>query len=89
MKDIYSGKDNLPLIIAEIGINHNGSVDVAKKLIDMAKECQADAIKFQKRTIDVVYSPEVLNSPRNSPWGNTQRAQIGRASCRERVYVLV
>lgn len=75
MKDIYSGKDNLPLIIAEIGINHNGSVDVAKKLIDMAKECQADAIKFQKRTIDVVYSPEVLNSPRNSPWGNTQRAQ--------------
>ena len=60
MKDLYSAKDNLPFIIAEIGINHNGSVEIAKKLIDMAKECRADAVKFQKRTIDVVYSPEVL-----------------------------
>ena len=61
--------------VAEIGINHNGSVDLAKKLIDMAKETGCDAVKFQKRSIDIVYSPEVLNQPRESPWGTTQRAQ--------------
>jgi N-acetylneuraminate synthase len=62
-------------IIAEIGINHNGSLDLAKQLIDMAKDCGADAVKFQKRTIDLVYSKEFLESPRESPWGTTQRAQ--------------
>ena len=62
-------------VIAEIGINHNGSVDVAKKLIDMAKAAGCDAVKFQKRTIEVVYSKETLDSPRESPWGTTQRAQ--------------
>ncbi len=62
-------------IIAEIGINHNGDVEIAKRLIDVAKDCGADAVKFQKRTIDLVYSKEMLNSPRESPWGNTQRAQ--------------
>ena len=62
-------------IIAEIGINHNGSLDIAKQLIDAAKDCGADAVKFQKRTIDLVYSKELLDSPRESPWGTTQRAQ--------------
>jgi N-acetylneuraminate synthase len=63
------------LVIAEIGINHNGSVDIAKKLIDMAKAAGCDAVKFQKRTIELVYSKELLDSLRESPWGTTQRAQ--------------
>ena len=62
-------------IIAEIGINHNGDVEIAKQLIDVAKIAGADAVKFQKRTIDLVYSKEMLNSPRKSPWGTTQREQ--------------
>jgi len=62
-------------IIAEIGINHNGDMCIAKKLIDMAKNAGCDAVKFQKRTIDVVYSPEVLGQYRESPWGTTQRQQ--------------
>lgn len=68
-------KQNIPFIIAEIGINHNGDIGIAKQLIDMAKNCGCDAVKFQKRTIDVVYSKEFLDSPRESPWGTTQRAQ--------------
>ena len=62
-------------IIAEIGINHNGDLDVAKKLIKGAKDAGADAVKFQKRTIDLVYTQEVLGAPRESPWGKTQREQ--------------
>ena len=62
-------------IIAEIGINHNGSLDIAKQLIDAAKEAGADAVKFQKRTTSLVYTKELLDSPRESPWGKTQRAQ--------------
>lgn len=62
-------------IIAEIGINHNGDVELARQLIDVAKSAGADAVKFQKRTIDLVYSRELLDSPRESPWGMTQRAQ--------------
>lgn len=62
-------------IIAEIGINHNGDVEIAKKLIDVAKNAGADAVKFQKRTIDLVYSREMLDEHRESPWGTTQRAQ--------------
>jgi len=62
-------------IIAEIGINHNGDVEIAKRLIDVAKDTGADAVKFQKRTIDLVYTKEMLDSPRQSPWGTTQRAQ--------------
>ncbi len=62
-------------IIAEIGINHNGDIGIAKKLIDVAKECEADAIKFQKRTIEKVYTKEFLDSPRESPWGTTQKEQ--------------
>lgn len=62
-------------IIAEIGINHNGDLEIAKRLIDLAAEAGCDAVKFQKRTIDKVYSQEMLDSPRESPWGHTQRAQ--------------
>ncbi len=62
-------------IIAEIGINHNGDIHIAKQLIDAAKDAGADAVKFQKRTIDLVYTKELLDSPRKSPWGTTQRAQ--------------
>ena len=64
-----------PFLIGEIGINHNGDINLVKKLIDNAKKANFDAVKFQKRTIDVVYTEEFLNSYRESPWGNTQRAQ--------------
>jgi len=62
-------------IIAEIGINHNGSLDIAKQLIDLAKDSGCDAVKFQKRTINVVYPEAVLNTSRESPWGTTTRQQ--------------
>jgi len=62
-------------IIAEIGINHNGDVGIAKKLIDVVKNAGADAVKFQKRTINQVYSKRYLDSPRESPWGLMQRGQ--------------
>jgi len=62
-------------VTAEIGINHNGDIDIAKKLIDAAVLAGCDAVKFQKRTIEKVYSKEVLDSPRESPWGTTQRDQ--------------
>lgn len=62
-------------IIAEIGINHNGDVEIAKQLIDVARDAGADAVKFQKRTIDLVYTKELLDSLRESPWGTTQREQ--------------
>ena len=61
--------------IAEIGINHNGEIGIVKDLIDVAKDAGADAVKFQKRTIDLVYSKKMLDSPRESPWGKTQREQ--------------
>ena len=62
-------------IIAEIGINHNGDIALAKKLIDAAQWAGADAVKFQKRTVDTVYSKEELDKPRESPWGTTNREQ--------------
>ena len=62
-------------VIGEIGINHNGDLGIAKQLIDMAKRCGCDAVKFQKRTLDIVYTQELLDSPRESPWGTTQRQQ--------------
>ena len=62
-------------IVAEIGINHNGDIKIAKKLIDLAVSAGCDAVKFQKRTVDKVYSKEVLDGPRESPWGTTQREQ--------------
>jgi len=62
-------------LIAEIGINHNGSLELAKKMIQAASDAGFDAVKFQKRTIDKVYSAQFLDSFRESPWGNTQREQ--------------
>jgi N-acetylneuraminate synthase len=64
-----------PYLIAEIGINHNGSLDITKKLIDAAKASFFDAVKFQKRTIDIVYDKKTLDTPRESPWGKTTREQ--------------
>ena len=62
-------------ITAEIGINHNGDMDKAKKLIKVASNAGCDAVKFQKRTIEDVYSPDELDVPRESPFGNTNREQ--------------
>ena len=60
-------------ITAEIGINHNGDVEIVKELIKFAKLYGCDAVKFQKRTVEQAYSKEILDSPRDSPWGNTTR----------------
>jgi N-acetylneuraminate synthase len=73
-------------IIAEIGINHNGDMELVKKLIDMAKDTGCDAVKFQKRTIDVVYTKDLLESARDSPWGKTQRAQKEGLELKEKDY---
>jgi N-acetylneuraminate synthase len=62
-------------IVGEIGINHNGDMGICKKLIDGAIDAGCDAVKFQKRDIDLVYTQELLNLPRESPWGSTQREQ--------------
>lgn len=64
-----------PFLIAEIGINHNGDVNIAKQLIKNAKDCGFDSVKFQKRTIDIVYDKKTLDTPRESPWGKTTREQ--------------
>jgi len=76
MTNVLIGKkkvgDGQPcFIIAEIGINHNGDIDITKRLIDLAKLSGCDAVKFQKRTIDVVYSAEELAKPRENPFGET------------------
>ena len=65
------GENQPQYFIAEIGINHNGSLDQAKQLIDAAVECGCDAVKFQKRTVDVVFTSEELARPRENPFGNT------------------
>jgi len=62
-------------IIAEIGINHNGSLKIAKKLIRSAKKIGCDAVKFQKREIEEVYTREELDKPRESPFGTLNRHQ--------------
>ena len=67
LSDIY--------IIAEAGINHNGDIDIAKKLISSAASIGCDAVKFQKRNIEKVYTQEFLAESRKSPWGETQRDQ--------------
>jgi N-acetylneuraminate synthase len=81
--DLFSGQPEIRLgskiigsarpcyVVAEIGINHNGDIELAKKLINVALGADCDAVKFQKRTIEVVYTPEELAKPRESPFGNT------------------
>ena len=61
--------------IAEIGINHNGDMKICKQLIDLAVTAGCDAVKFQKRDLNSVYTKEFLDSFRESPWGKTQRDQ--------------
>ena len=68
-------KINKPYLIAEIGINHNGDLDITKKLIDNAVKAKFDAVKFQKRDLNIVYTKDLLDSARESPWGTTQRDQ--------------
>lgn len=67
MKKVY--------VIAELGINHNGNITLAKQLIDIAKVNGCDAVKLQKRCIEIVYTKEELNAPRESPFGKTNREQ--------------
>ena len=65
----------MTFITAEIGINHNGSIEIAKKLIDVASSAGCDAVKFQKRNVEKVYSKKVLDTYRESMWGTTTRKQ--------------
>ena len=81
-------KSNI-FLIAEIGINHNGDLDLAKKLISLAKECDYDAVKFQKRDISTVYSEVVLSQERESPWGSTQRKQKEGLEFSEKEYDII
>jgi len=74
MSSIGATEHYIP-VIAEIGINHNGDLTLAERMIREAKSAGCDFVKFQKRDISIVYSPEVLDSPRESPWGTTQREQ--------------
>ena len=62
-------------IIAEIGINHNGDLNLCKELIDVAVSAGCDAVKLQKRDVYSVYSSELLSQPRKSPWGETARSE--------------
>jgi len=62
-------------LIAEIGINHNGDISIAKELIDQSKDSGFDAVKFQKRHIETVYTKDQLDTHRESPWGKTTREQ--------------
>jgi N-acetylneuraminate synthase len=74
-------------IISEIGINHNGDIELAKKMIKSSKECGVDAVKFQKRDIETVYSKEDLSQKRESPWGDTQYDQKKGLEFGEKEYV--
>jgi len=76
MKDVVIGgravgPGNPCYVVAEIGINHNGDMTLTKRLIDEAVAAGCDAVKFQKRTVDVVYTPEELAKPRENPFGET------------------
>jgi N-acetylneuraminate synthase len=68
---VFVGDGHPCYVTAEIGINHNGSMEITKKLIDAAKAAGCQAVKFQKRTIEVVYTPEELAKPRENPFGAT------------------
>lgn len=76
-------------ITAEIGINHNGDLEIAKQLIDIAKAAGCDAVKFQKRTIEKVYTKQVLDTPRDSPWGTTTREQKFGLEFNEKQYDII
>ena len=76
-------------IIAEIGINHNGNIELAKEMIKATKECGADLVKFQKRDISLVYSENFLKEKRDSPWGKTQFDQKNGLEFSEKEYDIV
>jgi len=76
-------------VTAEIGINHNGSIKIAKQLIDIAVEAGCDAVKFQKRNVELVYTKEDLDKPRESLWGNTQRDQKLGLEFSEKQYKII
>jgi N-acetylneuraminate synthase len=65
------GEDQPCFVVADIGINHNGDIDLAKRLISVAVAAGCDAVKFQKRTVEVVYTAEELAKPRENPFGTT------------------
>src|SRR6186713_947535 len=69
--DKFVGDGYPSYIVGEIGINHNGDLGIARRLIDVASVAEADAVKFQKRTVDVVYTAEELAKPRENPFGAT------------------
>jgi len=73
-------------IISEIGINHNGDLELAKKMIEASKDCGVDLVKFQKRDIDSVYDKMTLDTPRLSPWGKTTREQKYGLEFKEKEY---
>jgi N-acetylneuraminate synthase len=77
------------MMVAEIGINHNGDVNLAKRLIDVAVLADCDFVKFQKRTVDVVYSKEELDKYRESPWGTTNREQKHGLEFGQREYDII
>ena len=79
----------MTFVIAEIGINNNGDINIAKKLIDIAVKADCNAVKFQKRTVEKVYSKEILDSPRESPWGTTQRDQKRGLEFSEKQYNII
>jgi N-acetylneuraminate synthase len=79
----------LVFVISEIGINHNGSLEIAKQLIDMAVEVGCDAVKFQKRNVEKVYSKEILDTPRESQWGKTTREQKFGLEFSEKQYKII
>jgi len=73
-------------IISEIGINHNGDLNLAKKMIEASRDCGVDLVKFQKRDIESVYDKKTLDTPRISPWGKTTREQKYGLEFNEREY---
>ena len=73
-------------IIAEIGINHNGDLDLAYRLVNEAADAGADAVKFQKRTVEKVYSQAELDAPRESPFGTTNGDLKGGLELSRRTY---
>ena len=79
----------MTFVTAEIGINHNGDIKIAKKLIDIASDADCDAVKFQKRSIEKVYSQKTLDAPRESPWGTTQREQKAGLELSEKDYKII
>lgn len=79
----------MTFIIAEIGINHNGDIKIAKQLVDVAVKAGCDAVKFQKRNVVKVYSKEILDSPRESPWGTTTRDQKLGLEFSEKQYQII